>query len=151
MENRNIHTADDVRYMQLALLEARKAYDKGEIPVGCVVVAQGQVVGRGHNLTETLQDVTAHAEIQAITAAANSLGGKYLHQCTLYVTLEPCVMCAGAIGWAQISRLVYGAADDKRGFANLAPTALHPKCTISSGVLQDECKQLLQDFFRSRR
>jgi tRNA(adenine34) deaminase len=151
MENRNIHTADDVRYMQLALLEARKAYDKGEIPVGCVVVAQGQVVGRGHNLTETLQDVTAHAEIQAITAAANSLGGKYLPQCTLYVTLEPCVMCAGAIGWAQISRLVYGAADDKRGFANLAPTALHPKCTISSGVLQDECKQLLQDFFRSRR
>jgi tRNA(adenine34) deaminase len=151
MENRNIHTADDVRYMQLALLEARKAYDKGEIPVGCVVVAQGQVVGRGHNLTETLQDVTAHAEIQAITAAANSLGGKYLPQCTLYVTLEPCVMCAGAIGWAQISRLVYGAADDKRGFANVAPTALHPKCTISSGVLQDECKQLLQDFFRSRR
>lgn len=151
MKNRNIHTADDVRYMQLALLEARKAYDKGEIPVGCVVVAQGQVVGRGHNLTETLQDVTAHAEIQAITAAANSLGGKYLPQCTLYVTLEPCVMCAGAIGWAQISRLVYGAADDKRGFANLAPTALHPKCTISSGVLQDECKQLLQDFFRSRR
>lgn len=151
MENRNFHTADDVRYMQLALLEARKAYDKGEIPVGCVVVAQGQVVGRGHNLTETLQDVTAHAEIQAITAAANSLGGKYLPQCTLYVTLEPCVMCAGAIGWAQISRLVYGAADDKRGFANLAPTALHPKCTISSGVLQDECKQLLQDFFRSRR
>lgn len=151
MENRNIHTADDVRYMQLALLEARKAYDKGEIPVGCVVVAQGQVVGRGHNLTETLQDVTAHAEIQAITAAANSLGGKYLPRCTLYVTLEPCVMCAGAIGWAQISRLVYGAADDKRGFANVAPTALHPKCTISSGVLQDECKQLLQDFFRSRR
>lgn len=151
MENRDFHTADDVRYMQLALLEARKAYDKGEIPVGCVVVAQGQVVGRGHNLTETLQDVTAHAEIQAITAAANSLGGKYLPQCTLYVTLEPCVMCAGAIGWAQISRLVYGAADDKRGFANLAPTALHPKCTISSGVLQDECKQLLQDFFRSRR
>lgn len=151
MENRNFHTADDVRYMQLALLEARKAYDKGEIPVGCVVVAQGQVVGRGHNLTETLQDVTAHAEIQAITAAANSLGGKYLPQCTLYVTLEPCVMCAGAIGWAQISRLVYGAGDDKRGFANLAPTALHPKCTISSGVLQDECKQLLQDFFRSRR
>lgn len=151
MENRNFHTADDIRYMQLALLEARKAYDKGEIPVGCVVVAQGQVVGRGHNLTETLQDVTAHAEIQAITAAANSLGGKYLPQCTLYVTLEPCVMCAGAIGWAQISRLVYGAADDKRGFANLAPTALHPKCTISSGVLQDECKQLLQDFFRSRR
>lgn len=151
MENRNFHTADDIRYMQLALLEARKAYDKGEIPVGCVVVAQGQVVGRGHNLTETLQDVTAHAEIQAITAAANSLGGKYLPQCTLYVTLEPCVMCAGAIGWAQISRLVYGAADDKRGFANLAPTALHPKCTISSGVLLDECKQLLQDFFRSRR
>jgi tRNA(adenine34) deaminase len=123
----------------------------GEIPVGCVIVADGQVVGRGHNLTETLQDVTAHAEMQAITAAANDLGGKYLTQCTLYVTLEPCVMCAGAIGWAQIKRLVYGADDDKRGFTRLAPHALHPKCTISTGILQDECKELMQTFFHSKR
>lgn len=143
--------ADDVRFMRLALYEAHKAYEMGEIPVGCVIVADGQVVGRGHNLTETLQDVTAHAEMQAITAAANDLGGKYLTQCTLYVTLEPCVMCAGAIGWAQIKRLVYGADDDKRGFSKLAPHALHPKCTISTGILQDECKELMQTFFQSKR
>lgn len=143
--------ADDVRFMRLALHEAYKAYEMGEIPVGCVIVADGQVVGRGHNLTETLQDVTAHAEMQAITAAANDLGGKYLTQCTLYVTLEPCVMCAGAIGWAQIKRLVYGADDDKRGFTKLAPHALHPKCTVSTGILQDECKELMQTFFQSKR
>ncbi len=145
------HTADDLRYMQMALAEARRAYDKGEIPVGCVIVADNQVVGRGHNLTEILQDVTAHAEIQAITAAASTLGGKYLTQCTLYVTLEPCVMCAGAIGWAQIRRVVYGAADEKRGFTRLAPQALHPKCTISMGVMEEECKQLVQTFFRNKR
>lgn len=145
------HTADDLRYMQMALVEAQRAYDKGEIPVGCIIVADNQVVGRGHNLTETLQDVTAHAEIQAITAAATTLGGKYLTQCTLYVTLEPCVMCAGAIGWAQIRRVVYGAADEKRGFTRLAPQALHPKCTISTGVMEQECKQLVQTFFRSKR
>ena len=145
------HTADDLRYMQMALSEARRAYDKGEIPVGCVIVADNQVVGRGHNLTEILQDVTAHAEIQAITAAASTLGGKYLTQCTLYVTLEPCVMCAGAIGWAQIHRVVYGAADEKRGFTRLAPQALHPKCTISRGVMEEECKQLVQTFFRNKR
>lgn len=145
------HTADDLRYMQMALAEARRAYDKGEIPVGCVIVADNQVVGRGHNLTEILQDVTAHAEIQAITAAASTLGGKYLTQCTLYVTLEPCVMCAGAIGWAQIRRVVYGADDEKRGFTRLAPQALHPKCTISTGVMEQECKQLVQTFFRSKR
>lgn len=145
------HTADDLRYMQMALAEAQRAYDKGEIPVGCIIVADNQVVGRGHNLTETLQDVTAHAEIQAITAAATTLGGKYLTQCTLYVTLEPCVMCAGAIGWAQIRRVVYGAADEKRGFTRLAPQALHPKCTISTGVMEQECKQLVQTFFRSKR
>lgn len=142
---------DDLQFMRMALAEAQMAYDQGEIPVGCVVVANGQVLGRGHNLTETLQDVTAHAEIQAITAAANSLGGKYLTQCTLYVTLEPCVMCAGAIGWSQIRRVVFGASDDKRGFTKLAPQALHPKCTISSGVMQDECKELVQRFFQSRR
>ena len=147
----NNHSSDDQRCMQLALAEAQRAYDMGEIPVGCVIVANGQIVGRGHNLTETLQDVTAHAEMQAITAATNNLGGKYLTQCTLYVTLEPCVMCAGAIGWAQIPRLVYGAEDDKRGFTRLAPQALHPKCTISTGVLQEECKQLMQTFFRNKR
>ena len=145
------HTAEDLRYMQMALAEARRAYDQGEIPVGCVIVADNQVVGRGHNLTEILQDVTAHAEIQAITAAASTLGGKYLTQCTLYVTLEPCVMCAGAIGWAQIHRVVYGAADEKRGFTRLAPQALHPKCTISRGVMEEECKQLVQTFFRNKR
>ena len=145
------HSADDIRYMQMALAEAQKAYDMGEIPVGCIIVADNQIVGRGHNLTETLQDVTAHAEIQAITAAASTLGGKYLTQCTLYVTLEPCVMCAGAIGWAQIRRIVYGASDDKRGFTRFAPQALHPKCTISTGVLEEECKQLVQTFFRNKR
>ena len=145
------HSADDVRYMQMALAEAQKAYEMGEIPVGCIIVADNQIVGRGHNLTETLQDVTAHAEIQAITAAASTLGGKYLTQCTLYVTLEPCVMCAGAIGWAQIRRVVYGATDDKRGFTRFAPQALHPKCTISTGVLEEECKQLVQTFFRNKR
>lgn len=143
-------TADE-RYMQLAYIEAQRAYDLGEIPVGCVIVADGQIVGRGHNLTETLQDVTAHAEMQAITAATNNLGGKYLTQCTLYVTLEPCVMCAGAIGWAQVKRLVYGAEDDKRGYSRLAPEALHPKCSVSSGILAGQCKDLIQKFFKSRR
>ena len=142
---------NDIRYMQLALAEARKAYDLNEVPVGCVVVADGQVVGRGHNLTEMLADVTAHAEMQAITAATNTLGGKYLSQCTLYVTVEPCVMCAGAIGWSQIRRVVYGAADEKRGFMTYAPKALHPKCTISSGVLEEECRQLIQSFFAKKR
>ena len=141
----------DERFMQLAYMEAQRAYDLGEIPVGCVIVADGQIVGRGHNLTETLQDVTAHAEMQAITAATNNLGGKYLTQCTLYVTLEPCVMCAGAIGWAQVKRLVYGAEDDKRGYSRLAPGALHPKCSVSSGVLAEQCKDLIQNFFKSRR
>ena len=141
----------DERFMQLAYMEAQRAYDLGEIPVGCVIVADGQIVGRGHNLTETLQDVTAHAEMQAITAATNNLGGKYLTQCTLYVTLEPCVMCAGAIGWAQVKRLVYGAEDDKRGYSRLAPEALHPKCSVSSGVLADQCKDLIRQFFKSRR
>lgn len=142
---------NDIRYMQLALAEARKAFAMGEVPVGCVVVADGQVVGRGHNLTEMLADVTAHAEMQAITAAANTLGGKYLSQCTLYVTVEPCVMCAGAIGWAQLKRVVYGAADEKRGFTVYAPKALHPKCTVSSGILESECRELMQSFFAKKR
>ena len=142
---------NDIRYMQLALTEAKKAYAMGEVPVGCVIVADGQVVGRGHNLTETLADVTAHAEIQAITAAANTLGGKYLSQCTLYVTVEPCVMCAGAIGWAQVKRVVFGASDEKRGFTVFAPNSLHPKCTVSSGVLEPECRELVQSFFAQKR
>ena len=141
----------DSRYMTLALAEAKKAFAMGEVPVGCVIVADGQVVGRGHNLTETLADVTAHAEMQAITAAANTLGGKYLSQCTLYVTVEPCVMCAGAIGWSQIRRVVFGAYDEKRGFTVYAPKALHPKCTVSSGVLEEECRELIQSFFARKR
>lgn len=142
---------NDTRYMQIALSEAQKAYAMGEVPVGCVIVADGQIVGRGHNLTETLADVTAHAEMQAITAAAGSLGGKYLSQCTIYVTVEPCIMCAGAIGWAQIHRVVYGTADEKRGFTVFAPSALHPKCTVSSGVLEAECRELMQSFFAQKR
>lgn len=142
---------NDIRYMQLALAEAQKAFAMGEVPVGCVIVADGQIVGRGHNLTETLADVTAHAEMQAITAAANTLGGKYLSQCTLYVTVEPCVMCAGAIGWAQIKRVVYGASDEKRGFTVFAPKALHSKCTVSSGMLETECRELMQLFFAQKR
>lgn len=153
MNNHSIDSSpnNDERYMQLALAEARKAYAMGEVPVGCVIVADGQIVGRGHNLTETLDDVTAHAEMQAITAAASTLGGKYLTQCTLYVTVEPCVMCAGAIGWAQVKRVVYGVTDEKRGFSVFAPKAFHPKCTVSSGVLEDECRELMQSFFSQKR
>lgn len=142
---------DDEKYMQLALAQADLAYEADEVPVGCVIVSQGQVIGRGHNLTETLQDITAHAEMQAITAAAQTLGGKYLTQCTLYVTVEPCTMCAGAIGWAQITRLVYGTDDPKRGFRTFAPKALHPKCEVTSGILQDECRQRMQTFFEQHR
>lgn len=141
----------DNDYMRMALEEARKALAADEIPVGCVVVADGRVVGRGHNLTETLSDVTAHAEMQAITASSQTLGGKYLSGCTLYVTLEPCVMCAGAIGWAQVSRLVYAADDEKRGYTKFAPNALHPKCEVTAGVLADEAAQLLKDFFKHKR
>lgn len=141
----------DEHFMQLALAEARQAFNDGEIPVGAIVVSHGRVIARAHNLTETLHDVTAHAEMQAITAAANQLGGKYLSGCTLYVTVEPCTMCAGAIGWAQVSRLVYGTADDKRGFHLLAPHALHPKCMVTTGVLEDDCKDLMQTFFKQRR
>ena len=142
---------DDEKYMSLALAEARQALAKDEIPIGCVIVSQGQIIGRGHNLTETLQDVTAHAEMQAITAAAQTLGGKYLPDTTLYVTVEPCPMCAGAIGWAQISRVVYGAADHKRGYTLFAPRVLHPKATVTFGVLEDECRALIQEFFKSKR
>lgn len=141
----------DERYMRMALVEAEAAGATGEIPIGAVIVCQGRVIARAHNLTETLNDVTAHAEMQAITAAANELGGKYLTDCTLYVTVEPCPMCAGALGWSQIPRIVYGAADDKRGFHVYAPKVLHPRTTISGGILEEECRQLMQDFFRSRR
>ena len=146
-----MQSTDDEKYMRLALQEAEEALRCDEIPIGCVIVSEGRILGRGHNLTETLQDVTAHAEMQAITAAAGMLGGKYLQGCTLYVTVEPCVMCAGAIGWAQISRVVYGAPDDKRGFRSFAPNALHPKCTVTAGVLENECRELIQQFFHNKR
>lgn len=141
----------DERFMRMALAEAEAAAREGEVPVGAVVVSQGRVIARAHNQTETLHDVTAHAEMLAITSAANTLGGKYLPHCTLYVTVEPCTMCAGATGWAQVGRVVYGAADEKRGFMHFAPHALHPKATVTQGVLEEECKALMVAFFRARR
>ncbi|MBM6863726.1 nucleoside deaminase [Bacteroides caecigallinarum] len=143
--------AEDTYYMKQALLEAGRAADKGEVPVGAVVVCRDRIIARAHNLTETLNDVTAHAEMQAITAAANALGGKYLNDCALYVTVEPCVMCAGAIAWSQLGRLVYGASDEKRGFMKYAPDALHPKTVVQSGVMTDECGNLMKEFFKKRR
>lgn len=141
----------DEFYMRKALIEARQAFDEGEIPVGAVVVCRDRIISRAHNLTETLCDVTAHAEMLAITSAANALGGKYLSECTLYVTVEPCTMCAGAIGWAQISRVVFGASDEKRGYRWYAPNALHPKAITTIGVLESECSELMKDFFRQKR
>lgn len=141
----------DEYYMRKALDEAVCAGEAGEIPIGAVVVCQDRVIARAHNLTETLTDVTAHAEMQAITSAANQLGGKYLTDCTLYVTVEPCVMCAGALGWSQISRVVFGAPDEKRGYQRYAPDALHKHCTTTSGVLEEDCRNLIQDFFKSKR
>ena len=143
--------ADDTFYMRQALQEARKAFDRGEVPVGAVVVSRDCIIARSHNLTETLNDVTAHAEMQAITAAANYLGGKYLADCTLYVTVEPCVMCAGAIAWSQMGRLVFGATDEKRGYQRYAPDALHPKTVVVQGILSEECASLMKDFFKKRR
>ena len=143
--------ADDVFYMKQALIEAQKAADRGEVPVGAVVVCRDRIIARSHNLTETLNDVTAHAEMQAITAAANTLGGKYLNECTLYVTVEPCVMCAGAIAWAQTGKLVFGAEDEKRGYQRYAPDALHPKTVVVKGILADDCAQLMKDFFKKKR
>ena len=137
--------------MKRAIQEAVTAFEKDEIPVGAVVVANNRIIARAHNLTETLTDVTAHAEMQAITAAANLLGAKYLNECTLYVTLEPCVMCAGALGWAQIGKVVYGASDDKRGFTKFAPAALHPKTEVVSGIMADDCADLMTAFFKSKR
>ncbi len=142
---------DHSYYMRQALVEARKAYERDEIPIGAVVVCKGRIIARAHNLTEALTDVTAHAEMQAITAAASTLGGKYLNECALYVTVEPCVMCAGAIGWAQLKCLVYGAEDEKRGYLRYAPQALHPKTEVVAGVLADECAALMKDFFATKR
>jgi len=146
-----IEPFDDEYFMKRAFAEAIQAFEKNEIPVGAVVVSGGRIIARAHNLTETLNDVTAHAEMQAITAAANFLGGKYLNDCTLYITLEPCVMCAGALGWSQIGRIVYGAPDEKRGFKKFAPKALHPKTEIIGGILEIECAELLKEFFRKKR
>ena len=147
MEQREV----DEQYMRKALQEAEAACQKGEIPIGAVVVCKGRIISRAHNLTETLHDVTAHAEMQAITAAADLLGGKSLTDCTLYVTIEPCTMCAGAIGWAQVPRIVYGAPDEKRGYRHYAPHAMHPKADIVGGILEDECRELMQKFFRDKR
>ena len=141
----------DEQFMRKALYEAEMAAEEGEIPIGAVIVCNDRIISRAHNLTEKLHDVTAHAEMQAITAAADLLGGKYLSDCTLYVTVEPCVMCAGAIGWAQIGRIVYGASDEKRGYQLYAPRALHPKAVVTRGVLEAECRQMMQDFFKQKR
>lgn len=141
----------DEQFMKRALQEAQAAFDEDEIPIGAVIVCQGRIISRAHNLTEMLHDVTAHAEMQAITSGANMLGGKYLKDCTIYVTVEPCVMCAGALGWAQVSKVVYGARDEKRGYSKFAPGALHPRTTVISGILEEECKQLMQTFFEGKR
>ena len=141
----------DEQFMRKAIYEAERAAEEGEIPIGAVIVCNDRIISRAHNLTEKLHDVTAHAEMQAITAAADLLGGKYLSDCTLYVTVEPCVMCAGAIGWAQIGRIVYGASDEKRGYQLYAPRALHPKAVVTRGVLEAECRQMMQDFFKQKR
>lgn len=150
-ENDAILINFDEYFMRQALQEAKLAGERDEVPIGSVIVCQGRIIARGHNLTETLTDVTAHAEMQSITAAAEFLGGKYLIDCTLYVTVEPCVMCAGALGWSQISRIVYGASDEKRGFQRFAPHALHPKTEVVSGVLENECSLLMKDFFKKKR
>ena len=150
-ENNSANTNPDEYFMKQALAEAQKAGERDEVPIGAVIVCQGRIIARGHNLTETLTDVTAHAEMQAITAAAGFLGGKYLTDCTLYVTIEPCVMCAGALGWSQISRIVYGAGDEKRGFQRFAPQALHPKTEVIAGILEVECSKLVKTFFKNKR
>lgn len=147
----NSPVAEDEHYMRLALQEAQKAYDSEEIPIGAIVVCKGRIVGRGYNLTEQLNDVTAHAEMQAFTAASQTLGGKYLKDCTLYVTIEPCVMCAGASYWTQIGRLVYGATEPKRGFTSKNSQLLHPKTELIGGVLATECGALMTRFFANKR
>ncbi|MBQ2121433.1 MAG: nucleoside deaminase [Bacteroidaceae bacterium] len=151
MEDIKINPYSDEYFMRQALQEAQQAFEQDEVPVGCIITCRDKVIARTHNLTETLHDVTAHAEMQAITAAAEALGGKYLDTCTLYVTVEPCIMCAGAIGWSQMGRVVYGARDEKRGFENFAPKAFHPKTEVVSGVLENECAELMKNFFKSKR
>jgi len=141
----------DEYFMKKAFAEAVQAFDQGEVPVGAVVVSGNKIIARAHNLTETLNDVTAHAEMQAITAAANLMGGKYLNDCTLYVTLEPCLMCAGALAWAQVGKIVFGAPDPKRGYRKHSQNALHPKTEVVGGVLSEECAELMQEFFRQKR
>ena len=141
----------DDYYMGRALALAEEAFKKDEVPVGAVIVCRDRIIARAHNLTEALTDVTAHAEMQAITMSANELGGKYLQDCTLYVTVEPCIMCAGALGWSQIKRVVYGCSDEKRGFSAFTPQALHSKTIVTKGVREEECKRLMQQFFKERR
>ena len=141
----------DEKYMRLALEEAKLALEADEVPIGAIIVAGGRIVGRGHNLVETLVDVTAHAEIQAITAASSTIGGKYLKDCTLYVTVEPCPMCAGALAWSQIGRIVYGASDPKRGFSTISDNMLHPRTVLTAGVLREECEALMKNFFAKLR
>lgn len=149
-KNRAVAEKDE-KYMRMAIDEALKALNKKEVPIGAIVVAGDRVIGRGHNLVETLMDATAHAEMQAITAAMSTLGGKYLNDCTLYVTVEPCVMCGGALAWSQIGRVVYGAGDDKRGYSTYSERIMHPRTEVVSGVLKDECEALMQQFFSSLR
>ncbi|MBQ7576452.1 MAG: nucleoside deaminase [Bacteroidales bacterium] len=142
---------EDIRYMRDALREAQAALEEGEVPIGAVVVCKGRIIARGHNLTETLNDVTAHAEMQAVTAAASWLGGKYLNDCTLYVTVEPCPMCAASLNWAQVGRIVYGAADPRRGYSLFTPPLLHPRTQVTAGILSDECSALMKEFFKEKR
>lgn len=146
-----IGAVDDAHFMRLALREAEQAFAADEVPIGCVITAREQVIARGHNLTERLNDVTAHAEMQAITSAAAAIGGKYLRDCTLYVTVEPCVMCAGALRWAHIGRIVFGAFDDKAGYRRIGGSLLHPKTQVTGGVLEAECAELMKAFFRKKR
>lgn len=142
---------DHNRYMKAAIEEAVKAYNKNEVPIGAVIICNNHIIARAHNLTETLNDVTAHAEMQAITAAANTIGGKYLKDCYLYVTVEPCIMCAGALAWAQVSEVIYGTKDEKRGFSKFSPNALHPKTKVTSGIMEKECSGLMKKFFAKLR
>lgn len=141
----------DTYFMNEAFKEAQKAFDADEVPVGAVIVAENKIIARGHNLTEQLNDVTAHAEMQTITSAANYIGGKYLNDCTLYVTLEPCLMCAGALHWTHITKIVYGASDDKKGFSKINQPVLHPKTIVVKGVLEEQCSRILKDFFQKKR
>lgn len=142
---------NDEYFMKKAIEEAENAYKMGEVPIGCVIVSKNLIIARAHNLTEKLTDVTAHAEMIAITSAAGQLGGKYLTDCTLYVTVEPCVMCAGALNWAQIKKIVFGAFDEKKGFSHISPEILHPKTEVISGVMREECSVLIKNFFKEKR